>query len=118
MTGLNAITFITTDMDAAIRFWQVPGYAIVYGGPRSPFTSLDAGGNSFVNLSTEAAPDRGANWGRVILHVDDPDYVHARFLAAGYLPHDAPRNAEWGERYFHITDHDGNEISFATPLPH
>ncbi|MEE9270499.1 MAG: VOC family protein, partial [Candidatus Krumholzibacteria bacterium] len=24
--------------------------------------------------------------------------------------------AEWGERYFHITDPDGHELSFARPL--
>jgi uncharacterized glyoxalase superfamily protein PhnB len=27
-----------------------------------------------------------------------------------------PRNAEWGERYFHLTDTDGHELSFAQPL--
>ncbi|MHC4164482.1 MAG: VOC family protein, partial [Planctomycetota bacterium] len=28
----------------------------------------------------------------------------------------APADAEWGERYFHITDPDGHELSFARPL--
>jgi uncharacterized glyoxalase superfamily protein PhnB len=27
-----------------------------------------------------------------------------------------PRDAEWGERFFHVTDPDGHEISFAWPL--
>ena len=27
-----------------------------------------------------------------------------------------PRDAEWGERYFHLTDPDGHELSFARPL--
>ena len=27
-----------------------------------------------------------------------------------------PRDAEWGERYFHIADPDGHELSFAKPL--
>ncbi len=26
------------------------------------------------------------------------------------------RDAEWGERFFHLTDPDGNELSFAWPL--
>ena len=39
-----------------------------------------------------------------------------RALAAGYSPDTAPRDAEWGERYFHITDPDGHELSFARPL--
>jgi uncharacterized glyoxalase superfamily protein PhnB len=27
-----------------------------------------------------------------------------------------PHDAEWGERYFHVTDPDGHELSFAWPL--
>jgi uncharacterized glyoxalase superfamily protein PhnB len=27
-----------------------------------------------------------------------------------------PRDAQWGERFFHVTDPDGHEISFAWPL--
>jgi len=28
----------------------------------------------------------------------------------------APRDAAWGERFFHLTDPDGHELSFAWPL--
>ena len=28
----------------------------------------------------------------------------------------APRDATWGERYFHIVDPDGHELSFAQPI--
>ena len=31
-------------------------------------------------------------------------------------PDFAPRDAVWGERYFHITDPDGHELSFARRL--
>jgi uncharacterized glyoxalase superfamily protein PhnB len=27
-----------------------------------------------------------------------------------------PRDAEWGERFFHLVDPDGHELSFARPL--
>jgi uncharacterized glyoxalase superfamily protein PhnB len=27
-----------------------------------------------------------------------------------------PRDAEWGERFFHLSDPDGHELSFARPL--
>ncbi|MGH8701888.1 MAG: VOC family protein, partial [Burkholderiales bacterium] len=27
-----------------------------------------------------------------------------------------PADAPWGERYFHISDPDGHELSFARPL--
>jgi hypothetical protein len=29
---------------------------------------------------------------------------------------DRPRDAEWGERYFHLHDPDGHELSFAQPV--
>ncbi|WP_420715440.1 VOC family protein [Cupriavidus sp. D39] len=36
--------------------------------------------------------------------------------ARGLRPEAAPRDAEWGERYFHISDPDGHELSFAKLL--
>ena len=39
-----------------------------------------------------------------------------RALAAGYQPATVPRDAEWGERFFHLVDPDGHELSFARPL--
>jgi uncharacterized glyoxalase superfamily protein PhnB len=53
----------------------------------------------------------------VIFHVHDVDALHARALAAGLAPEAPPRDAEWGERYFHLRDPDGHELSFARPLP-
>ncbi len=41
---------------------------------------------------------------------------YASVIAAGYRPDTAPRDAEWGERFFHLTDPDGHELSFAWPL--
>ena len=35
---------------------------------------------------------------------------------AGVEPDTAPRDAPWGERFFHLTDPDGHEASFARPL--
>ena len=34
----------------------------------------------------------------------------------GLKPDFTPCDAEWGERYFHITDPDGHELSFARAL--
>ena len=36
-------------------------------------------------------------------------------MAAGYTPDTAPADAPWRERYYHIADPDGHEISFARP---
>src|SRR4051812_48518343 len=58
-----------------------------------------------------------SSWGRVIFYVADVDELYEHALAAGFSPAMAPRDAEWGERYFHLTDRDGHELSFARPLP-
>jgi uncharacterized glyoxalase superfamily protein PhnB len=44
------------------------------------------------------------------------DAFYARAVAAGLCPDSAPRDATWGERFFHLTDPDGHELSFAQPL--
>jgi len=33
-------------------------------------------------------------------------------MATGLKP-ESPRDAAWGERFFHVTDPDGHELSFA-----
>ncbi|GIW83247.1 MAG: hypothetical protein KatS3mg105_5054 [Gemmatales bacterium] len=35
----------------------------------------------------------------------------------GHSPEFSPRNADWGERYFHVRDPDGHVLSFAQHLP-
>ena len=54
--------------------------------------------------------------GKVVVHVDDVDAMHGRVVAAGYVPTTVPSDAPWGERYFHVDDPDGHEVSFARPL--
>jgi uncharacterized glyoxalase superfamily protein PhnB len=53
----------------------------------------------------------------VIFYVADVDALYDRALGAGYQPATVPRDAEWGERFFHLIDPDGHELSFARPLP-
>jgi len=119
---INAITLGVADMAIALRFYvdtlQLP---VVYGGGDSEFTSLQLGDN-FINLFLHDGPI--TFWGRVIVHVDDPDATHELITTAvvsGTLPekctpHAAPDDAPWGERYFHVNDPDGHELSFARPL--
>lgn len=115
MTGLNAITFHTFDMARSCAFWEAAGLTYAYGGPDATFSSVHAGGGTFVNLQLVSEHVPGGPWGRIIIHVESPDEVHVALTAAGYQPHAAPTDAPWGERYFHVTDPDGNEISFARP---
>jgi uncharacterized glyoxalase superfamily protein PhnB len=36
-------------------------------------------------------------------------------MEKGFHP-DSPQDASWGERYFHLADPDGHELSFARPI--
>lgn len=123
-TEINAITLVTVDMAASVAFYEALGLTIAYGGPDEPFSTmrLDPGepgskeiGTNYVNLQhTGETP--GTGWGRVILFVPSPDAVYERALDAGYPAMTEPADAPWGERYFHILDPSGHELSFARRL--
>jgi catechol 2,3-dioxygenase-like lactoylglutathione lyase family enzyme len=112
--ALSAITLATQDMASAVRFYEALGFSVVSGGPNTAFTSF-AVGQSFLNLIAETHGPINW-WGRVIFHVSDVDGLYQKALAAGLAPAFTPRDAPWGERYFHIDDPDGHELSFARPL--
>lgn len=110
---LSAVTVGVTDMAASCAFYDALGFEPAHGGPDAAFTSY-ALGATFLNLQLVATTAPG--WGRFIVHVDDVDAIHARAVAAGLVPSTAPADAPWGERYFHIEDPDGHELSLARPL--
>ena len=102
---------------------RVPSASIVcsdlrsfIGGDDAAFTSFRAG-TSYLNLIAQPAERNWSWWGRVIFYHSNVDALHASLVAVGYRPDTAPRDAEWGERFFHLTDPDGHELSFAWPLP-
>jgi catechol 2,3-dioxygenase-like lactoylglutathione lyase family enzyme len=114
--SISAITLVTRDMAAATAFYDAVGFVLRYGGPDAPFTSYRVGAG-FVNLQLDGDwQPRPDVWGRVVFWVDDVDAVHDRVVAAGLEPMTEPADAPWGERYFHIRDPDGHELSFARPL--
>ena len=113
--SISALTLGTHDMARAVRFYRALGFVLHYGGEDVSFTSFRVG-SSFLNLVL-AAPDTSWSWwGRAIFHVADVDVVYAQAVRAGLQPCFAPRDATWGERYFHILDPDGHELSFARSL--
>jgi len=111
--ALSAVTLGVTDMAASCAFYDALGFEVAYGGPASAFTSYALDG-TYLNLQRVERTATG--WGRFIVHVDDVDAVHERALAAGLRPTMSPADAPWGERYFHIDDPDGHELSVARPL--
>jgi catechol 2,3-dioxygenase-like lactoylglutathione lyase family enzyme len=111
--GISAVTLATHDMRRAVKFYRLLELPVVHGGEEATFTSFRAGDN-FLNLILE--PGRGWSWwGRLIFYHSDVDALHARLVAAGCRPDSAPCDAAWGERFFHITDPDGHQLSFAWP---
>jgi len=112
---ISAVTLVTADMAASVAFYEALGFQRRYGGPDAEFTSFDVG-DGYLNLQAGARSDPSI-WGRVVLWVDDVDAMHHRAVAGGYAPDTSPADAAWGERYFHLRDPDGHELSFARPLP-
>lgn len=113
--SISAITLATHDMARAVAFYEALGFARKYGGPSTAFTSFHAG-SGYLNLALVAPDQEWPWWGRAVFYVDDVDAQHARAVAACLAPSFPPRDASWGERYFHIVDPDGHELSFARPI--
>ena len=115
LESISAITLATHDMARAVAFYEALGFVLKFGGPAADFTSFQAGG-CYLNLTEASAETQWSWWGRVIFYVADVDTQYASACSAGLAPAFAPRNGAWGERYFHIVDPDGHELSFARPL--
>ena len=113
--GISAVTFATHDMKRAVRFYKCLGFELKYGGEDASFSSFFAG-DGFVNLTVQAPEKQWSWWGRAIFYVADVDAIHNLAVKYGYTPDTSPKDAAWGERFFHITDPDGHELSFARPL--
>ena len=115
--SLNAVTWFTGDMAASVAFYELIGMGCEFGGSASSFSSMRIGAGTYVNLQFDPGWNAtDARWGRFILWVNDVDAIHGALLAAGHAPLMAPANASWGERYFHVQDPAGHEVSIARPL--
>jgi catechol 2,3-dioxygenase-like lactoylglutathione lyase family enzyme len=114
--SLSAVTLVTGDLARAMRFYAALGFELHCGDANAKLVSY-AAGDAYLNLMSVPGARAPRGWGRVILYVSDVDAFYARALACGLQPEGAPRNADWGERYFHLRDPDGHELSFAQPLP-
>ena len=110
------MTLATADMARAVHFYQRLGFSILHGGPDRDFTSFRVA-DGYLNLALRPGYKPGAPWGRTIFYVSNVDALYSAAVGAGLKPETSPRDAEWGERFFHILDPDGHELSFAKPLP-
>jgi catechol 2,3-dioxygenase-like lactoylglutathione lyase family enzyme len=111
---ISAVTLAVRAMPEAIAFYTTLGFTLVYGGPDARFSTLQAG-EAYVNLLV--SPGYTPTWwGRTIFRVDDVDALYRTALAQGLTP-TPPQDGTWGERYCHLTDPSGHELSFAQIVP-
>jgi catechol 2,3-dioxygenase-like lactoylglutathione lyase family enzyme len=114
--SISAVTLLTVDMVEAVAFYRALGFHLLYGGQEAPFTSFRVGAG-YLNLQLDpVGSPRRAVWGRVVLWVDDVDAMYRRALRVRPWVRFPDRTRPRGERYFHIHDPDGHELSFARPL--
>src|ERR1700686_3496929 len=112
---ISAITFRVLNMQASVLFYRnVLGMELLYGGEQASFSSLRANDSESAILNLERG-DTVSRWGRLIFHVTDVDALWTHLKQKGFDP-EIPRDASWGERYFHMLDPGGHELSFAQPL--
>jgi catechol 2,3-dioxygenase-like lactoylglutathione lyase family enzyme len=135
--AISAITLNIENMQRSCNFYShIPGFRLVYGGSATDsFTTYEIGSSNSKNnprtylnleLSSLINTDFNVNnerkhLGRIIFHTEDVDKLYFYLknnqdLSNSILFENEPKDAPWGERYFHITEPDGYQISFAMPL--
>jgi catechol 2,3-dioxygenase-like lactoylglutathione lyase family enzyme len=112
---ISAVTLKVRDMSRSVHFYnEILGLEIIYGGSNASFSSLRTTGAEAAILNLEqGAPAK--RWGRIVFHVTDVDELWSYLKTKGCNAAQ-PSDAAWGERYFHLHDPDGHELSFAKPL--
>lgn len=100
-------------MAESVAFYATLGLAVEYGGPHAPFTTMRAG-QTVINLR-QAPVTAGDPGNRVILRVRGVDALYRNLVEKGLAPPE-PKDADWGERYFEVSDPQGVVISFAELL--
>ena len=113
---ISAVTLRVLNMKASVRFYRdVLGLEVLYGGEDAFFSSLRAKGTEDPILNLEQGRSV-TGWGaRMIFYVANVDAFWEYLRSKGFNP-ESPRDASWGERYFHMPDPDGHELSFARPI--
>ena len=143
---ISAITLRVKDMEKSCTLYsKIPGFSLTYGGKASDrFTTFEIGKGSkittYLNLESiekeEEEKDssdfykksnlgrkmKGSeDFGRIIFHSENVDKLFSymkqdEYISKSIVFENEPTNAPWGERFFHIRDPNGYQLSFAQPL--
>jgi hypothetical protein len=122
-----------------LLYSKIPGFRLTYGGePSDSFTTFeigkgsneaylnlelidDDGSSDFYNGSTLGKMKETEDFGRIIFHVENVDELYSymkynEYISKSIVFENEPANAPWGERFFHIREPNGYQLSFAEPL--
>jgi catechol 2,3-dioxygenase-like lactoylglutathione lyase family enzyme len=132
---ISAVTLIIENMSRSCRFYsQIPGFKLVYGGSSDDtFTTFEIEeehtSKMCLNLEVSITNNNNShdlqrkrkNSGRIIFYTEDVDRLYSYFRSNKEISdlisfEKEPTNAAWGERYFHIREPDGYQLSFAKPI--
>ncbi len=143
---ISAITLKVKDMEKSCTLYsKIPGFSLTYGGKASDrFTTFEIGKGSktttYLNLELiekeEEEKDssdfykksnlgrkmKGSeDFGRIIFHSENVDKLFSymkqdEYISKSIVFENEPTNAPWGERFFHIREPNGYQLSFAQPL--
>lgn len=126
---ISAVTLLIKNMKTSCCFYsQIPGFKLVYGGSSDDtFTTFEIGEQNpkdYLNLElydTTTNNYARKHFGRIIFHTEDVDKLYLYMKSNSNFSNiisfeDEPRDASWGERYFHIREPDGYQLSFAMPI--
>ncbi len=129
---ISAITLSVKNMEKSCKFYsRIPGLKIVSGGSNDDtFTTFKIGEDitMYLNLelrtntnTTTIHVDNRRNFGRIIFHTEDVNELYLHLKSDASISElvsfeNEPTDALWGERFFHIRDPDGYQLSFAMPI--
>jgi catechol 2,3-dioxygenase-like lactoylglutathione lyase family enzyme len=139
---ISAVTLKVKDMEKSCTLYsKIPGFSLTYGGkPSDRFTTFEIGKGSktttYLNLEVievnEGSSDLykkpnlgktrySEDFGRIIFHTENVDTLylymkHDEYISKSVVFENEPTNAPWGERFFHIREPNGYQLSFAQPL--
>ena len=112
-------------MEKSFSFYsRLPGFKLVYGGINSQFTTFEIAQEPKMSINLELSykgSESKTEFGRIIFHATDVDDLY-RFMENDKTILELanfegkPSDAPWGERFFHIRDPDGYQLSFAQPI--
>ena len=123
---LDAIGIVSTDLQAAARFYRLLGVDVPE--PDGPHLSVTlANGLSLMWDTEQLIREIDDEWVEPVGHraalaflCDSPADVDATFrtiVDAGYKAKKEPWDAFWGQRYAQVWDPDGNPVDLFAPLP-